>query len=107
MEKKYRGLGKRCAQKDSGKTLAYLGSAAAARDMVALAEYFDPGVQEINYWGISYGSMIGFIFVNMFPDRLAHDLLESGADLSGTYTSAQAANISTAPCTAFDVERVR
>ncbi|TRM59951.1 TAP-like protein-domain-containing protein [Schizophyllum amplum] len=162
MEKKYRGLGKRCAQKDSGKTLAYLGSAAAARDMVALAEYFDPGVQEINYWGISYGSMIGFIFVNMFPDRvghvvldgcmepllyanepttdyylnnlasvdetfngfttgcamagqdgcklvqgdndtaadiatrvrgllgLAHDLLESGADLSGTYTSAQA-----------------
>lgn len=76
MEKKYKGLGKRCAKADSGKYLPYLGSAAGARDMVSLAEYFDPGVQEINYWGVSYGSMLGFIFVNMFPDRVGHVILD-------------------------------
>ena len=64
MEEKYKTLGESCAKAESGKTLPYLGSAAGARDMVAMAEYFDPGVQEINYWGVSYGSMLGFIFVN-------------------------------------------
>ncbi|KAL1759042.1 Alpha/Beta hydrolase protein [Schizophyllum commune] len=76
MEEKYKTLGESCAKAESGKTLPYLGSAAGARDMVAMAEYFDPGVQEINYWGVSYGSMLGFIFVNMFPDRVGHVILD-------------------------------
>ena len=32
--------------------------------MAALADYLDPGVQEINYWGVSYGTLLGFTFVN-------------------------------------------
>lgn len=40
---------------ESSATLPYLGTAAAARDMVALADYLDPDIQEINYWGFSYG----------------------------------------------------
>uniref|UniRef100_D8QKA5 Peptidase S33 tripeptidyl aminopeptidase-like C-terminal domain-containing protein n=1 Tax=Schizophyllum commune (strain H4-8 / FGSC 9210) TaxID=578458 RepID=D8QKA5_SCHCM len=74
MEAKYRALGEKCAE--SSATLPYLGTAAAARDMAALADYLDPGVQEINYWGFSYGSMLGFVFVNMFPDRVGHVVLD-------------------------------
>ncbi|TRM59956.1 Alpha/Beta hydrolase protein [Schizophyllum amplum] len=76
MEVVNRGFGERCANSTSGKDLPYVGSAAGARDMVALADYLDPGVQEINYYGISYGSMLGFIFVNMFPDRVGHVVLD-------------------------------
>ncbi|KAL1675321.1 Alpha/Beta hydrolase protein [Schizophyllum commune] len=76
MEAKYRTLGQKCAASESSATLPYLGTAAAARDMAALADYLDPGVQEINYWGFSYGSMLGFVFVNMFPDRVGHVVLD-------------------------------
>ncbi|KAI5885023.1 alpha/beta-hydrolase [Schizophyllum commune H4-8] len=76
MEAKYRALGQKCAEADSAANLPYLGTAAAARDMAALADYLDPGAQEINYWGFSYGSMLGFVFVNMFPDRVGHVVLD-------------------------------
>ncbi|KAL1709294.1 Alpha/Beta hydrolase protein [Schizophyllum commune] len=76
MEAKYETLGEKCAASESSATLPYLGTAAAARDMAALADYLDPGVQEINYWGFSYGSMLGFVFVNMFPDRVGHVVLD-------------------------------
>ena len=69
MDAKYRGLAERCAKADAdGKTLRYVGTVATARDIAALADYLDPGVQEVNYWGISYGTTIGFVFINCrFP----------------------------------------
>ena len=56
--------GQRCAANKNGDKLQYIGTAATARDIVSLADYFEPGVQEINYWGISYGTMLGITFVN-------------------------------------------
>ena len=64
MEAKYRELGERCLGADSGGILPYLGTAAAVRDLVSLADYFEPEVQEINFWGFSYGTMLGFTFAN-------------------------------------------
>ena len=64
MEVKYRGLGERCLAADREGILSYLGTAAAVRDLVSLADYFEPGVQEINFWGFSYGTTLGFTFVN-------------------------------------------
>ncbi|KAL1677033.1 Alpha/Beta hydrolase protein [Schizophyllum commune] len=79
MDAKYRGLGARCLAADSGSVLPYLGTAAAVRDLVSLADYLDPGVREINFWGFSYGTMLGFTFVNMFPDRVGRIVLQSCA----------------------------
>ncbi|KAL1705560.1 TAP-like protein-domain-containing protein [Schizophyllum commune] len=63
MDAKYRGLAERCAKADAdGKTLRYVGTVATARDIAALADYLDPGVQEVNYW--------------VFPERVGHVVLD-------------------------------
>ncbi|KAL1721578.1 TAP-like protein-domain-containing protein [Schizophyllum commune] len=63
MDVKYRGLAERCAKADADrKTLRYVGTVATARDIAALADYLDPGVQEINYW--------------VFPERVGHVVLD-------------------------------
>lgn len=38
--------------------------AAAVRDMVAIADYLDGPDKPINYWGFSYGTIIGSYFIN-------------------------------------------
>ncbi|KAI4519163.1 alpha/beta-hydrolase [Schizophyllum commune Loenen D] len=80
MEGKLKGEGQRCAAGKGGDTLEYLGTAATARDLVALADYFEPGVQGINYWGVSYGTMLGITFVNMFPERVGRVVLDGCMD---------------------------
>ena len=59
----YKVFGKQCEER-RGDVLKYLGTAAAVRDMVALADYLEPERKEINYYGISYGTVIGATFVN-------------------------------------------
>ncbi|KAG8681612.1 hypothetical protein FRC11_000899, partial [Ceratobasidium sp. 423] len=49
--------------------LKYVGTPATARDMVALYDYLE-GTKLINYYGISYGTILGNFFVNMFPERV-------------------------------------
>ncbi|KAL1733090.1 Alpha/Beta hydrolase protein [Schizophyllum commune] len=105
MELKYRGLGERCLAAENGGILPYLGTAAAVRDLVALADYLEPGVQEINYWGFSYGTMLGFTFVNMFPDRVGRVVLQSCANpilYADRPTTQQFANFLSATDKVFD-----
>ena len=39
-----------------------IGTAAIATDMLQIARAF--GQEKVNYWGISYGTTIGFVFIN-------------------------------------------
>ncbi|KAL1757020.1 Alpha/Beta hydrolase protein [Schizophyllum commune] len=80
MEAKLVGEGQRCAAGKGGDKLQYLGTAATARDLVALADYLAPGVQGINYWGVSYGTMLGITFVNMFSERVGRVVLDGCMD---------------------------
>ncbi|KDQ17322.1 hypothetical protein BOTBODRAFT_30140 [Botryobasidium botryosum FD-172 SS1] len=71
-------LWKRCDQL-SGGILAYVGTAATVRDMVSLADTIE-GKGLINYWGISYGTIVGSYFVNMFPDRVGKVVIDGVVD---------------------------
>ena len=62
-------LGERCT-KLSGDTLKYVGTAAAVRDMVAMTDAMDGPGAPVNYWGVSYGTIIGSYFVNSESDCL-------------------------------------
>ncbi|KAH7335773.1 TAP-like protein-domain-containing protein [Rhizoctonia solani] len=67
-------FGKQC-NAQSKDMLKYVGTAATVRDMVALHDYLE-GTELINYWGISYGTILGSYFVNMFPKRVGRVIID-------------------------------
>ncbi|KAL5634901.1 hypothetical protein ACGC1H_002804 [Rhizoctonia solani] len=72
-------LGKRCVAY-SPDTFQYIGSAATVRDMVAMHDALEGPDKPIDYWGLSYGTIIGIYFVNMFPDRVGRVVLDGVVD---------------------------
>lgn len=67
-------------QADSGALLPYITTANTARDMdrirIALGE------RRISYLGYSYGTYLGAVYANLFPDRTDRVLLDSNIDPS-------------------------
>ncbi|KAH9942522.1 alpha/beta-hydrolase [Epithele typhae] len=80
MTEKYAALGNKCLQGPNGTTLEYVGTAATVRDMVALADAIVGPDSEINYWGLSYGTYLGMVFANMFPERVGRVILDGVID---------------------------
>ena len=63
-EEKYEQLAQRCLNSTNGKFLRYMGTSATVRDMVAIADVLDGPDTPINYFGISYGTLLGSWFIN-------------------------------------------
>ncbi|QRV78194.1 Abhydrolase domain-containing protein [Ceratobasidium sp. AG-Ba] len=72
-------IGKQCISM-SPNTLQYVGTAAAVRDMLSLSDYLEGPNKPVNFWGFSYGTVIGIYFVNMFPDRVGRVVLDGVVD---------------------------
>ncbi|KAG8721708.1 hypothetical protein FRC09_007499 [Ceratobasidium sp. 395] len=72
-------LGERCLAY-SPNTFQYIGSAAAVRDMVAMHDILEGPEKPVDYWGLSYGTIIGIYFVNMFPDRVGRVVIDGVLD---------------------------
>ncbi|KAI0747569.1 alpha/beta-hydrolase [Fomes fomentarius] len=62
MQKKYEQVGQKCLHSTNGPLLRYLGTAAAVRDLVSLADAIDGPDVPINYIGLSYSTLIGSWF---------------------------------------------
>ena len=63
-EAKFRDFTSHCLNGPVGPYLQYLGTSSAARDLVSLGDAILGKGEPINYWGISYGTVLGFSFVN-------------------------------------------
>ena len=63
-DQKLQAFGEVCLKHESAQFLPYVGTAAAVRDVVAIAEYFDGQGCDINYYGFSYGTTIGNYLIN-------------------------------------------
>jgi hypothetical protein len=56
-------LGHLCVEY-SPDTFKYIGTAGGVRDMIAIHEVLEGKDKPVNFWGISYGTVIGSYFVN-------------------------------------------
>ncbi|MFG1792104.1 alpha/beta hydrolase [Nocardia sp. NPDC049149] len=71
-------------QARSGDLLPYIGTEFVARDMDLLRAAV--GDNEINYLGVSFGTMIGAVYANLFPQRIRASVLD-GAYNPETYAN--------------------
>ena len=63
-DQKFADFTARCQNSASGPYLKYVGTSSTVRDLVSLGDAILGQGQPINYWGISYGTVIGFNFIN-------------------------------------------
>ncbi|KLO17987.1 alpha/beta-hydrolase [Schizopora paradoxa] len=64
----------------SGETMAHVGTATVVRDLVSLYDALEGINEPINYWGFSYGTIVGSYLVNMFPDRVGRIIIDGVVD---------------------------
>ncbi|KAJ1301706.1 hypothetical protein OPQ81_008940 [Rhizoctonia solani] len=74
------GQGVACAQNGNQNILRSVGTVAVAKDMVRIVEAL--GENGLNYWGFSYGTVLGSTFAALFPDLVNRMILDgvSNAD---------------------------
>ena len=63
-EQKFKAFTEGCQKGASGPYLKYLGTSSSVRDLVSLGDAIVGKGQLIDYWGVSYGTEIGFNFIN-------------------------------------------
>ncbi|KAF7302960.1 hypothetical protein MKEN_01258600 [Mycena kentingensis (nom. inval.)] len=63
-----------------GDELKYMGTANVVRDMNFMVQVFDGEGAKINFYGGSYGSILGAYLVNMLPDRVGYVVIDGIAD---------------------------
>ncbi|KAG8724733.1 hypothetical protein FRC09_015206 [Ceratobasidium sp. 395] len=62
---------------NGGAALKYMGTASVVRDIAFMTDLLDGPGAKINYWGGSYGSILGAVLFNMMPDRIGRGMIEA------------------------------
>jgi pimeloyl-ACP methyl ester carboxylesterase len=83
-------LARRCGQV-SGRLLSHISTADTARDLEALRKLV--GDRKLTYVGLSYGSMIGQTYANLFPGRVRAMMLDGIVDAVAYTKSAEARTV--------------
>ena len=84
-----------CTANGKATNVHHLGTANVARDMLAINEAtwdLSPttiGRKGLQYWGISYGSILGITYATMFPDKIERMVVDGIADVIDYYSGAR------------------
>ncbi|SJL01172.1 uncharacterized protein ARMOST_04490 [Armillaria ostoyae] len=70
-------------ERDNG-ILNYVSTDNVARDMLRISEA--AGQEKLQYWGFSYGTVLGSTFAAMFPDKVERMILDGVVDVDGYYS---------------------
>ncbi|HEX5995870.1 MAG TPA: alpha/beta hydrolase [Jiangellales bacterium] len=96
LREEYRDLAAGC-EADAGELLPHLGTANVARDMDVLRAVL--GDESLHYLGKSYGTYIGALYADQFPERVGRMVLDGAVDPSLTgpeFALGQAGGVETA-----------
>jgi len=77
-----KGIGQSC-NRQFGEALGHVGTANVVRDMDAVREAM--GFDKVSYVGYSYGTFVGALYADAFPDRVDHMVLDSVMDPKLSY----------------------
>lgn len=75
-------------------SVQYINTPAVARDMLYYSEKLaelqgeTPSESLVNYYGVSYGTILGATFASLFPSRLGRFILDGVADIEDYYSGA-------------------
>ncbi|KAF8605942.1 alpha/beta-hydrolase [Ceratobasidium sp. AG-I] len=64
----------------TGEALRHVGTATVVRDLELLSQVIEGPEKPVNFWGFSYGTVVGRYFVNMFPHRVGNVAIDGVVD---------------------------
>ncbi|KAK1220687.1 hypothetical protein PQX77_016513 [Marasmius sp. AFHP31] len=80
---RYQLFGKMAFERDVDGFLGHVTTSDVARDMLSMVEAM--GQEKLQYWGFSYGSVLGSTFATMFPDRVGRLIIDGCLDMDGWF----------------------
>ena len=75
--KRYAAFGRHCKRR-SGRIMRHMSTADSARDMELLRR--SVGAHRLNYYGLSYGTLLGATYANLFPSQVRAMILDGDAN---------------------------
>ncbi|KAI0702717.1 Alpha/Beta hydrolase protein [Earliella scabrosa] len=81
LQQKYEEVVRRCQEREDGKYLKYIGTAATVRDVVALVDALDGKGAPVNLIGYSWGSVLASWLMQMFPERVGKIIVDGVVDV--------------------------
>ncbi|MEO3874518.1 alpha/beta hydrolase [Nonomuraea sp. B12E4] len=73
----------RACERDSGKVLPHVGTVQAAKDLDLLRAAL--GDDELNYFGLSYGTQLGGVYATQYPGKVGRFVLDAALDPTVTF----------------------
>ena len=74
----------RACQARAGATAPFINTVNTARDMDRIRQAL--GLSKISYYGISYGTVFGAVYADLFPHRVATMVLDGAVDVNAPLT---------------------